>query len=380
MTRRGRAGLAAALLVGASLGAAGGPASGGDPPEAAAERPSESAAAPAPAPGWDRRISAVVSPGPLARAHADLEGVSRCTECHTWLGSTPDAPCLACHEEIGTRMDAALGFHGGFTGSCASCHADHRGVEADLLGLDPAGFAHDQALFDLRGAHVGLECDACHLRAHPETGREAFRPLLWPDGEPGAACVACHESPHGERLVRERGCDACHTDAAWDLPVAADAESGRGFDHDADTRFALDAVHGAVACASCHRPEAEAPPPRTCEGCHGDAAALLAGRFAGRRVAPDPHAGTTRCNECHPPEMARPSLPAYAAVCTGCHPASYASLLATRRALLDEALVAAHPVARSAKERRLVETLTRSGLHHPELAEALAAEISRSAP
>jgi len=332
-------------------------------------------------PAWDRRIADFVSPGPLAGAHIELEGVTRCNDCHSWLGGTPDAACLACHEAIGERMAARAGYHGELEGSCATCHADHRGVDSDLLGLDRESFAHDQALFALRGAHAGLACDDCHLREDPETGRRAFHAIGVPRD-----CVGCHRSPHADRLVRERDCESCHVAAAWSAPVPTTPRAEAGFDHDADTRFALDPVHSRLECAACHAFGAASdarpgpPPPRECTACHGDAAALLAGRFGGREVEPDPHARTTTCRECHPAAMVLPSLAEYAVVCVSCHPASYAPLLAARRALLDEALVRARLATDRAGDRRRLERLTRSGLHHPELAEALALELARPPP
>jgi hypothetical protein len=268
-------------------------------------------------------------------------------------------------------MEQGRGFHGCFQGDCAGCHPDHRGLEADLLGLDREGFSHDQALFRLRGAHADVACDDCHVQA-----REQHGPAFHAIGIEHAACTACHQDPHGERLVRERACSDCHGDVAWGATLPPDAARGLGFDHDADARFALDAAHEAVPCASCHLPEAEAPPPRECAACHGDAVALLAGALEGRRLAPDPHASTVACRDCHPDSLASGSLPAYAAVCTGCHPDSYAGLLANRRALLDEALVAAAAHEPDARARSLIERLARSGLHHAELAEALARSLA----
>jgi hypothetical protein len=323
---------------------------------------------------WDLRAGGVVSPGPLARAHAELEGISRCSQCHGWLGGTPDAACLECHEDVGQRLEAARGFHGGFEGACSGCHADHRGLEADLMGLDRPGFNHDQALFQLRGAHAEVKCDDCHVQAR-EKRPETFHPI----GIAHEACTDCHEDPHGERLLRARACAACHGDVAWRLALPLDPGRGLGFDHDADTRFALDAAHAAVPCAGCHRPEAEAPPARECAACHADAAALLSGAFAGERGAADPHAKAVACRDCHPAALASTSLPAYAGVCTECHPASYASLLATRRALLDEALVTAGGRALDARARSLLERLAKSGLHHAELAEALARKLGSGA-
>ncbi|MBW2314449.1 MAG: cytochrome c3 family protein [Deltaproteobacteria bacterium] len=370
MTRRTGGIFAAGLLVAAWLVAPGAPVRAGDPVVA------EEALPP---PSWDRGLSDLISPGPLARAHLDLEGVTNCNDCHSWLGGTPDAACLECHGTVGERMADRVGFHGGFEGACAGCHADHRGREADLLGLDREGFAHDLALFTLRGAHAAVTCDDCHQSASPEPDRrdagKGFHPI-------GIArdCVGCHESPHARRLTRERSCEACHVAASWDVLVPVDPAEGLGFDHEADTRFPLDALHGALPCVSCHEPEGQDVPARECATCHPDAASLLAGRFGGREAEPDPHAATTACGECHPAAMTEPSLPNYATICTDCHPASYAPLLATRRALLDEALVAARLVTQRSSDRRRLERITRSGLHHPELAEALALELARPKP
>lgn len=54
---------------------------------------------------------AQISPGKLAKAHAELEGMSNCTQCHT-LGGGPDTKkCLACHQEIQQRLDQKKGYH-----------------------------------------------------------------------------------------------------------------------------------------------------------------------------------------------------------------------------------------------------------------------------
>lgn len=346
-----------------------------DEPTPAMDAPAPDAPASGASPPWDRQISDVLSPGPLAAAHADLEGVTHCNDCHSWLGATPNEACLACHEEIGKRMAEHAGYHGKLEGRCADCHVDHRGADVDLLGLDHETFAHDQALFALRGAHAEVACDDCHVRTNEKTGRKAFHPI-------GTArnCAGCHESPHGDRLVRERDCESCHVPSAWTAPLPA--ADGPGFDHDADTRFVLDAIHRSVACSDCHEPhgpdEPRQAPPHECSGCHADAAALLAGRFGGRKVAPDPHAKAATCRDCHSETIARPSLVDYAAACVKCHPDSYASLLATRRALLDEALVSARLAANRPADRRTIDQLARSGLHHSELAEAVALDLART--
>ncbi|HET6304655.1 MAG TPA: cytochrome c3 family protein [Myxococcota bacterium] len=430
--------------------------------------------------GWpeaiDRRIGDVVSPGALARAHADLEGVRSCTSCHAGLSGTPDAKCLACHEDVGERMKAKLGVHGDFTGACSTCHAEHRGEDAGLLGLDREAFNHDRARFALRGAHVEVECEKCHVRPDPETGREGFHPI----GIAFDTCVACHEDPHGQDLVGERDCAACHVETSWRAPhLILGGGDAEGFRHERDTGFALAGRHESVECAACHTPErrvaeraaALAPgrgAPRecaachedphesalgpdcarchepaawqgpgskfdhalhtefrldalhaalecgachasedagfaaegtTCSACHARAEALLAGREGGSlglAAEPDPHHGRVECRSCHPEAMAETRLVDYGRVCAACHPPQYAALLLTRQRILDELVVRGEGELRRlelagrrgeraddaglAVAAQRMRDLARSGIHHPDLAEAiLRAELGRLA-
>jgi hypothetical protein len=467
------------------------------------------AAAKRTADGWlsagDRRVGEAVSPGGLAGVHAHLERLSACTECHGAMTRTPDARCVTCHDDVAERMRAGVGFHGTLEGRCAGCHADHRGAEADLLGLDRRAFNHALAAFPLRGAHAEVKCDACHLRAArprpgdppaaPESAVRRFHPL----GIPHDRCAACHEDPHPAGFSAGRDCGVCHGERSFlaadlqpaaeaaarapdvvpaaaaflparkDLPVVVDrpgfdhnrdadfplgarhagvaceachtperralAEArglapGAGtpeacgachhdphrdalgadcarchgdvdwtdpeapFDHAREGGFALDALHGALACGACHADLRFTAASRRCEGCHVDAAALLAGRadFASGAAPPpppaaDPHRALA-CRECHGETRADARLLAYERACTRCHAPEYGTLLLTRKRLLDGLLLDAEgrlraselaarrgeAPERSAERQRLAATLQglgRSGLHHPELAEAL---------
>ncbi len=243
----------------------------------------------------DRGLRPLVSPGPLAAAHAGLEGIDRCWSCHSALGGTPAARCFECHEEVEERLREERGVHGTFRGPCGDCHAEHRGADADLLGLDREAFAHDRALFELRGAHRDLECEACHLREDPETGEQVFHTL----GIRFSRCSDCHEDPHPPDFAGARDCAACHDEATFSAlraaPPGGSPAAPSSFDHDRDTRFPLLGTHRSVDCDACHTPErrrageaAGAPPgrglPRDCGGCHED-----------------PHQGAlgARCGNCH---------------------------------------------------------------------------------
>ena len=424
----------------------------------------------------DRRLGDAVSPGVLAGAHAHLEGVRSCASCHAGLAGTPDAKCLECHAGVGERVKARLGVHGGFTGACSTCHVEHRGTGADLLGLDREAFNHERARFPLRGAHAQVECEKCHGRIDPESGREGFHPI----GIEFAACLDCHADPHGRELARERDCAACHAETSWraphvilsvgeepgfrhdrdagfalggrhanvecaacHTPARRDAERAAGlapgsgaprecaachedphesalgrdcsrchaerawqgpgakFDHALHTEFRLDALHASLACESCHAPDDArfAAQGKACSACHAQAEALLAGRGGeslGVAGAPDPHQGRVECRSCHPEALAETRLVDHGRTCAGCHPPQYGELLLTRQRILDELVVRAEGEIRRRElaERRgerassedlavaaqRMRSLARSGLHNPDLAEAiLRAELGQLA-
>lgn len=295
----------------------------------------------------DRGVGRVVSPGPLAAAHAGLEGVSRCGDCHAGLRETPDARCADCHEEVARRMRDGIGWHGGFEGDCAGCHAEHRGRDADLMGLDRESFSHDLARFALRGAHREVECDACHRRALEPGGPERFHP----QGVSFARCADCHVDPHDGAFGEGVDCGACHGETAFD---AAGLRADARFDHERDAGFPLEGAHARAACGDCHtdarRAAAEAaerPPgrglPRNCAGCHEDPhrgaldAPCTTCHDATRFALPDfDHRARTgfaldathaslECGACHED----PRFAARGTECAACHPA-------------EEALMAGH--------------------------------------
>jgi hypothetical protein len=240
--------------------------------------------------GWldalDRRLGDAVSPRALAAAHAELEGITRCGECHAGLSATPAERCLSCHEDVAARMEGRVGWHGQLEGSCVDCHAEHRGPDADLLGLDREGFNHELARFSLRGAHVEVGCDDCHQRAG-ESGKLGFHA----QGIAFERCADCHEDVHGREFLAGRDCGVCHSERGF----LANALEREAFDHARDAGFELQGAHAKVSCAGCHTKELRAAEqadrrapgsaaPRACAGCHED-----------------PHAGALgpACDTCH---------------------------------------------------------------------------------
>lgn len=167
--------------------------------------------------------------------------------------------CALCHKEVeGVRRFAGTG------GACASCHEDvHEGTFDEpgkpraVRGQEGCARCHttrgfrevswtpaDHKLWtgeELLGKHGEASCNDCHRRAGGVI-------------DPGAAfarapraCVECHQDIHAGQF-RERGrvdCARCH----------AGTRSFRElrFDHQRDSRFALDADHAGLACSACHR-------------------------------------------------------------------------------------------------------------------------------
>ncbi len=175
------------------------------------------------------QIGTLVSPGPLAKAHASLEGASNCEKCHEPGRKVTAERCLACHRPVADRIKAGKGVHKGVT-ECATCHAEHAGRGGDLLHFNTRGFNHAGVTgFALDGRHAGLACSACHKTRSYLT--------LQP------ACVSCHADPHKGRFGLD--CGKCHS---VNVPFKQVAGT---FDHGL-TAYPLVGAHRTVPCAKCH--------------------------------------------------------------------------------------------------------------------------------
>jgi len=236
----------------------------------------------------------LVSPGRLSSAHAELEGVRQCTACHRLRRpGVDDGLCLDCHEPLRDRIAAGSGYHAGLRGeSCATCHKEHVGRDVRPMRWDPSTFRHEQAGFELRGAHAEAECDACHRPALVQAadvrawqGHEGWLARTYL-GLP-TSCTGCHapEDPHAGQFDG-RGCGECHDESSWDQAPR--------FDHQR-AAFRLTGSHIEVDCADCHTAAPERPrvvrfaslDAEGCASCHVD-----------------PHRGAmgATCESCHATE------------------------------------------------------------------------------
>lgn len=252
---------------------------------------------------------------PLAAPHADVD----CASCHDPALAYPDRypgrdaeGCASCHEDPHGGQFAGLSFSpaamllGGAvdTVGCRTCHASTH--------FAPHGFdeeAHAQTDLPLDGAHLELDCNACHDTPAPDAPR-VFHGV-------DHTCESCHEDPHlgffDERLAAaaqdssptpEHGdCARCHDTTAFShVPEVR-------FEHGAWTGYGLTGAHAAAECTACHDRAAE-PDARGrtfgvvaelwgevtgCASCHDD---VHQGRFDGEGLRATV-AGRSDCARCH---------------------------------------------------------------------------------
>lgn len=231
----------------------------------------------------------LISPGKLSTAHAELEGMRQCTQCHE-LGQrgASNQRCLGCHTMLRARIAQRRGYHASVQrDECASCHKDHLGRGVSPIRFDSTSFRHGETGYALKGAHAQQQCRACHAPAYIVArdvkgyrGGANFLKVTYLGLATG--CASCHaeESPHG-RQFGTRACQECHAETDW--------QQVGDFDHDA-ARFRLTGAHVKVECGECHTRTADGKVRYqglsfgSCADCHRD-----------------PHKGamTGTCARCH---------------------------------------------------------------------------------
>lgn len=192
---------------------------------------------------------AQLSPGDLAEAHEELEGLTNCTECHK-LGEGPsNDKCLACHAALRRTMESARGYHSLQTKdqACVTCHKDHAGTDFKLITWPHGGrdkFDHTLAGYDLRGAHIKTPCHDCHNPVHhrkdligEESSIDPTQTFLGLDRN----CLGCHRDEHRAQLGAD--CLKCHDPAGF--------KPAGQFDH-SSAHFSLTGKHRQTECSKCH--------------------------------------------------------------------------------------------------------------------------------
>lgn len=261
-------------------------------------------------------IERLVMPGPVISDHAEYE--TQCTSCHVRFSRQQQRDlCLTCHTEIAEDLQTNTGFHSlspEVGERCASCHSDHIGRDADILGLDTNRFDHRFTDFPLRESHIEVACEDCHT---PEA----------PFHQAQTLCVSCHLDDDQHRGNLGEVCSDCHSETTW-----VDAQ----YEHELESGYALTGAHADIACVSCHVDEQYVETPTECVDCHreddthmrrngpecrdchttGDWADTLFDHFARANFAlAGAHSGLT-CESCHEGNTFEQQT---SPVCASCH-------------------------------------------------------------
>ena len=245
------------------------------------------------------RLQGQISPGPLARAHRELEGATNCVQCHGLKGEPMAGRCLACHKDIAALQQENRGFHGrevkSGTKTCAQCHPDHAGAAFQMIEWPDGGqakFDHRKAGYALDGKHAEAKCETCHATKFRTTPVAALSKRKGTAGWVGlgTTCNGCHRTDDVHKGDLKEKCESCHDTREW--------TKAPKFDHD-KSDYPLTGEHGDVPCAKCHetpklpvRLNADGKrvgtfkpvPYRECSTCHQD-----------------PHKGALgpKCADCH---------------------------------------------------------------------------------
>lgn len=188
-------------------------------------------------------LIAQLSPGPLAQAHAHLEGMTNCVKCHVLRKQVSNEKCLDCHKEIASRIETNEGYHVSSEvkgKECASCHNDHHGRNFELIRFDQERFDHSLAGYTLQGSHGRIDCSQCHKKAFIVDGALMERAGTFLGL--GQECTDCHNDYHQGTLGAT--CTSCH---GYDKFRPAP-----GFNHN-NSGFRLLGKHQTVDCSKCHR-------------------------------------------------------------------------------------------------------------------------------
>jgi hypothetical protein len=181
-----------------------------------------------------------------------------CSDCHTESISRFDQQtCAECHR----ALDAAYmeKHQAAFGAECLACHD----------GVDRYGnFSHSQTAFDLTGAHLQVECSACHAGARTVADLQST----------DRACESCHLKDDAHAGQFGTNCGVCHSPEGWQ-PAQ--------FDHNL-AAFKLEGKHATAQCENCHQNGQYKGTPTDCYSCH---------------QADDAHDGQygTACETCHTP-------------------------------------------------------------------------------
>ncbi len=297
-------------------------------------------------------LHAQISPGELSRAHADLEGMSHCTACHSMAKAVSNEKCLQCHTQVQARMAARKGLHALYQGrQCVECHKEHHGKNFPVVKFDVKSFNHSTVGFALQGGHLKLQCQQCHKRDYVKAEDVLKDAAALEKGTYlglSSECLSCHVDTHKGQLAGD--CLRCHVMEGW--------KPASKFDHNS-AKFHLAGLHQKVecgkchkkdpagvvhltglqyaSCSSCHRDPHEGRFKQTCESCHTTNGwqQVASGQFnhASTRFPLLGRHAAVKCEQCHGGKKGATGttlkIPHFSR-CSDCHADAHAGQLANR--------------------------------------------------
>lgn len=148
------------------------------------------------------------APGPLSVTHKESPGLKNCGLCHNDDLEVVPQKCLACHQEMASRISESRGFHRDKAEDCAICHVEHGGEETKLVNWEVEDFDHEETGYALLGKHKTVsDCLSCHNKEN-SFPRKNTRSFLMNDSR----CLSCHKPQHPGQ---QDNCQACHGQDDW---------------------------------------------------------------------------------------------------------------------------------------------------------------------
>ncbi|MDP1725589.1 MAG: cytochrome c3 family protein [Bacteroidota bacterium] len=193
--------------------------------------------------GISGNVYAQLSPGELSAKHAEFEGLSNCTQCHSIGSGVPDTKCLDCHKEIKLLKTQNRGYHASSEAKnkkCVECHSDHHGRNFDMAKFNEKTFNHSLAGYKLEGSHTKVNCKDCHKSEFIKDAKLSKRSRTFLGLS--QKCIICHVDYHQGTL--KENCAACHNLIKF--------RPAPKFNHDAAS-FKLIGAHKKISCIACHK-------------------------------------------------------------------------------------------------------------------------------
>jgi hypothetical protein len=190
-------------------------------------------------------LTAQISPGDLSNPHANLEGISNCTQCHVLGNKVSSEKCLICHKEIQERIILNKGYHASVDvkgKECFACHSDHHGKNFQLIRMDVDKFDHSLTGYFLSVPHAKKGCTDCHNTKF--IADQKIKAKKYSYLGVNSECLTCHADYHQETL--SSACLNCHNPDAF--------KPATKFSH-VNTKFQLVGKHINVDCLKCHKLE-----------------------------------------------------------------------------------------------------------------------------